>query len=160
MHARPLALLALVSLVACDPEEAPPEETPAVTCGPGQVGFAGTLNGSPVSELHDFTPPHTFVNGEGGDGRISFLGPDGTLEITFDQLLTRDGTVPAEIAIAFSQPTSTLVGSCQPPVPQSEVSLDGDGNGGTFVLRGMRELVQGGCGDPVEGELSGCFRWQ
>jgi hypothetical protein len=155
------ASLLLVLGTACNVEDEPPVEEPAPTCATGQVSYSGTLNTIPVNETHTVTG-HVLQNTDGatGDGTLSVTGPDGDLRIVFDTHLSPDSSVPAAITLDFDQPTTVKLGNCATLSLPSTVSLDSDGQGGKFTVRAMVSSPACSSEEPLEGELTGCFRFE
>lgn len=160
-----LLLGALLFAVGCDvaEEEEPAPDDGAPTCAEGEWRLKGSLNGVPVDEAHAITPPHRLLNVEGvTPGSLELDGVDGYLHATFEDRLTPSGSVPASIEIRVSVPSATWLGNCAgaAQTDPSTLALDEDSGGGTFTARSLKAMQSSvRCGDLVEGELKGCFRF-
>jgi len=151
-----------LTAAACGGEEEETEELPALTCAQGELKLRGNLGAVKVDEVHPLTPPHRFVNVEGGlAGSIDVSGPDGTVNLMFVERLTAPGSVGARVELKLSVPSATWLDNCATDGSfPSTVTLDEDSGGGRFLARELHSVsMTGACEAVIEGELEGCFRF-
>ena len=101
---------------------------------------------------------HSFVNALGGRGMLDVTTDQGALSIEFDGLVSNGGSTSA-FGWFQDDELALDVGNCETGGLVSTLSIDDDGDGGSFVLRDLRRAPY--CdGEAVPGELSGCFRYR
>jgi hypothetical protein len=146
--------IAAALLVACGgtSDPAPP------TCAAGEVAITGT-----VGDIHyddrRAANPSVFVNAiNSEDGSYQAGSSDGGtfVKLTFHELLIDGHSVPARGFVDLSDNGGPNVGNCETGDLPSTISMDADGNGGTFVLRDLHDSPY--CsGASRQGALAGCF---
>ena len=103
---------------------------------------------------------YAFVNAFGGNGTLDVeLAGGGALHLEWPELVADGDTVDARGWFRVTAGVTAIdVGNCLTGSSFSgEMTVDGDGQGGRFVLRDLHSAPY--CsGASVAGELSGCFR--
>ena len=150
----PLAVL--LATAACgdsDPE--------APRCNAGEIGVSGIV-GDTLHVVKASWKSYGFVNAFGGNGSFDadfMLDGDGKLHLEWPELVANGSRVEARGTLEAGNTTDALkVGNClQGSDFSGTMTVDNDGEGGTFVLRGLRMPPYCG-GAAVDGSLAGCFR--
>jgi hypothetical protein len=150
---RAVALLALgVVATACGGDDEGPscEAMTVVVTRPDRPGMPFTYASA----------SYAFVNAFGGNGTLDVeLAGGGALHLEWPELVAGGGTVEARGWFRVTAGVTAIdVGNCDTSATfGGEMTVDGDGQGGRFVLRDLHSAPY--CsGASITGELSGCFR--
>jgi len=154
-----MSLLAVLGLLLAGCTDRPEvEQGPVPGCGNGEVTVSGTIAGAMVAVRHR-EQGHSFINALGDlRGTLDVTTDQGALSLEFDELVPNGGSASA-FGWFQDGDLGLDVGNCETGGFVSTLWLDDDGEGGSFVLRELRRAPY--CdGEPVTGELSGCFRYR
>jgi hypothetical protein len=144
--------IALLACAACGGGGADPP-----TCGAGQVVAEGDPGGGGFAT--SFTADnYAFINALGTDpgtldAQETGTGTPPVLHLEWDELVANGDSVAARGSII----AGAGFGNCDAGPLDSTLTMDDDGNGGTFVLRHLR-MGPPFCGEEITGEIVGCFR--
>lgn len=133
------------------------------TCNPGEVRVTGNVDSTQV--VHQVSSDsNVFVNAVNNqDGELAVSTSSGGAEhklvdFKFHDLLIDGQEVSARGFVDLTLQSGPNVGNCETGDYVSSISMDKDGNGGTFVLRSMHDSPY--CsGAEHKGALAGCFRF-
>lgn len=128
-------------------------EPPA--CADSEVQATGDPAGGELATRFTVTQ-YIFVNATSGStGYLEINRGDSAGELTmdWDELVANGDTVPARGQLI----AGTGYGNCVSGPLDSELTMDADGEGGSFRLRNLRAGPPF-CGEEVSGEIAGCFR--
>jgi hypothetical protein len=145
----------VIALLACAACGGGGEDPP--TCGVGQVVVTGDPGGGEFGS--SFTADnYAFINALGTDpgtldAQQSGTGTPPVLHLEWTELVANGDSVDARGSIV----DGAGFGNCDAGPLDSTLTMDDDGNGGTFVLRHLR-MGPPFCGEEITGEIVGCFR--
>lgn len=153
----PFCLIAIsaVAAVGCAEEPAIPN---APSCEPGEIAVRGMVAGMDV-DLRRAVVSYAFVNALGeSEGTIEvLLSEEDLLALAWPRLVANGVAVEARGEIDLIGTEGWRFGNCQTEGYPSLMQMDEDGDGGKFLLEGLRSAPF--CrGASVGGTLTGCFR--
>jgi hypothetical protein len=159
-----LAALAAASLLGCGGTSDP---TPP-TCQPGELKVIGTLDGTAISQnlspiTSGFGQPYTGADGpKEGSYSAGILDGSGhpitVVKVAFSKVVVNGGTTDARGYVDFTPLSGPSAGNCETGGFDSTLSMNPDGNGGTFILRNLNASPY--CsGAAKDGVLAGCFEF-
>ena len=162
MH-RLTIFIAALTLFACGGSDDP---TPP-TCQSGQLKITGTVDQTQV--VQTLSPNGGYFQNGGidtgsgpQDGKyIAELTQNGSqvpvVQLTFKKLVADGQSADALGFVDLSSVGGPNVGNCETGDLVSTISIDADGNGGTFVIRDLHDSPY--CsGASRSGALAGCWR--
>jgi hypothetical protein len=149
--------LAIV-LVACGSDG--PNEGDFPTCAAKEVHAVGTV-GPTLYVFVGFVTSYAFINAIGGakgtlDVTMDFA--DRRLHVEWPTLVANGSSIAARGSLdTGTTATDFAFGNCDQDSFGGRLEVDADGEGGRFVLENLKSKPYCG-GQPVTGELLGCFR--
>ena len=153
-----IAIILAMCLAACGGGD---DDFEAPSCADGEVRIEGTVDGESVSDVRTSNNGYIFVNALNDDeGQLDVLfGESGEeiLQLRWPDLVANGHSVEARGLVGY---TDLSVGTCEDDGYPGILRMDDEGGGGTFLLQDLRAGPVPCEGDPVDGELTGCFRSQ
>ena len=130
----------------------------APTCAAGEVRLEGTVDGS-FEDARSGYDSYIFVNAlNGEEGQLDVVFPDGdALSLRFPDLVANGDSVEARGSVGYIS-VGLNVGNCEDGGYPGVLRMDEGGGGGAFLLTSLRQGGDDCGGDPVDGEITGCFR--